>query len=277
VSALKRTEDLSKRQINARWGTFGLTPAHFPIVLLPGSTFPAVGMPLPTFDEAKVALISGFRSPKQHGNFPWRGVLWRFISAAIYMTLIVVSLHQFARRESMTPWDRRGFNALTILLSGLVSLSLGSFLGLLGSVLRWRLLARATTTPRDADLILGMHTPAGAFKLTCHHLGSKGKWSRTTVIVLVYLIVNIAGRLSVAAFGLTYDFNENVGIEYPAKVTDFGSPNWVYGNASFRNMRRYAALEMSMRMRADSGYDGRTNERVRTAWILACAHYRLRF
>ncbi|KAK3349081.1 hypothetical protein B0T25DRAFT_569733 [Lasiosphaeria hispida] len=177
-------------------------------------------------------------APNQHGKFPWRGVTWRFATAALTSIQIMVLLFSFARRESLTTWERRAFNAFIILFSGLLSLTLGSLLGLLGSVLRWRLLARARTTPHDVDMILGMANPTGAFKLVWYHSLGPGKWSGTTGIVLLYLTVNIIGRLSVAAFGLTYDLNENAGVEYPPKVTDFGSSNWINGNDSVRNMRR---------------------------------------
>lgn len=197
--------------------------------------------------EANDALLpTGVSPPSQEGNFPWRGMLWRFASANLHGIQIMLFLYLFAGKENLTPWERRAFNTLTILLSGLVSLSLGSLLGLLGSILRWRLLARASTTPRSVDLLLGMHTPTGAFKLICHHLGPNGKRSRTTAIVAVYLITNVLGRLSVATFGLTYDLNENVGVEYPAKVTDFGSGSWVHGNETVRNMRMYLAPETSL-------------------------------
>ncbi|KAK0711757.1 hypothetical protein B0H67DRAFT_491133 [Lasiosphaeris hirsuta] len=139
----------------------------------------------------------------------------------------MVILHAFSGRESLGTWDRRLFNALTILSSSLVSLSLGSLLGLLGAVLRWPLLARRSHTPRDVDLILGMPNPTGSLKLIVHACGRNGKWSVTTVIVLAYLVVNIIGRLSVAIFGLTYDLNEKAGVEYPVTLPDFGTRGWM--------------------------------------------------
>jgi hypothetical protein len=153
--------------------------------------------------------------------------LWRSAAAVLFSVLITVVLYSFASRDSLTTWERRAFNTLTILFSSLVSLSLGSLLGLLGAALRWRLLARNTSTPRDVDLILGIHNPTGALKLIHHHVVSQGKCSTTTLIVTLYLLVNIVGRLSVAAFGLTYNLDENVGVEYPIAVTDFSGFPWM--------------------------------------------------
>ncbi|KAK0707873.1 hypothetical protein B0H67DRAFT_648009 [Lasiosphaeris hirsuta] len=197
-----------------------------------------LGTHQPTPSGLKRLSASLRAAPGQHGKFPWRGVTWRFATAALTSIQIMALLYSFARRESLTTWERRAFNAFIILFSGLLSLTLGSLLGLLGSVLRWRILARVRTTPHDVDLILGMANPTGAFKVVWHHAVGRGKWSATSGIVLGYLVVNIIGRLSVAAFGLTYDLNENAGVEYPPKVTDFGSSNWVNGNDSVRNMRR---------------------------------------
>jgi hypothetical protein len=74
-------------------------------------------------------------------------------------------------------------------------------------------------TPRDVDLVLGMPNPTGSLKLVLHHCGQSGKWSKTTTIVLVYLVVNIAGRLSVAIFGLT-QLPVGVGTEPTTPLTD---------------------------------------------------------
>ncbi|KAK4455267.1 hypothetical protein QBC34DRAFT_460104 [Podospora aff. communis PSN243] len=168
------------------------------------------------------------RSPKNiGGGFPWRSVSWRFVCSALFSILIMVVIHSYAERDSLGPWDRRIFTTLTLLLSALVSLSLGSLLGLLGAVIRWPLLAKHSHTPRDVDLVLGMPNPTGSLKLVMHHCGWSKKWSTTTTIVLVYLVVNIIGRLSVAIFDLTYDLNDNAGIEYPVMYTDFGGPEWM--------------------------------------------------
>lgn len=55
----------------------------------------------------------------------------------------------------------------------------------------------------------------------------KRKWCVTTVTVLVYLLANIIGRLSVAAFGLTFDLNEEQRIEYPTSITNWNTKDWV--------------------------------------------------
>jgi hypothetical protein len=66
----------------------------------------------------------------------------------------------------------------------------------------------------------------GAFRLIWKHTVCHRKWDITTTVVLVYLLVSIVGRLSVAAFGLTYDLNEQPGLEYPIKITDWHTSEW---------------------------------------------------
>ncbi|EMD96751.1 hypothetical protein COCC4DRAFT_62250 [Bipolaris maydis ATCC 48331] len=142
------------------------------------------------------------------------------------ITMIAV-LHCFSLKGVLSRWEKRWFSALAILLSSMVSLSTGSLLGLLGSMIRWPLLARKLYTPVDADLILGIPNPTGAVKLIWIHTVQKQRWCVTTVIVMIYLLANITGRLSVAAFGLTFDLNKEPRIEYPIKIANWGTDDCV--------------------------------------------------
>lgn len=154
--------------------------------------------------------------------------MWRFACALLFSVLIIAVLHSYSGGVRLGPWDRRVFNTATILFSSLVSLSLGSLLGLLGSMIRWPLLAMKYNTPRDVDLLLGMPSLTGSLKLILHHSWNGQQWSRTTWIVLLYLLINLVGRLSVAVFGLTYDLNKEAGVEYPVMVNSFETNQWLY-------------------------------------------------
>ncbi|KAK5663331.1 hypothetical protein OQA88_3759 [Cercophora sp. LCS_1] len=72
-----------------------------------------------------------------------------------------------------------------------------------------------------------LSNPSGSIKLVAHHCGKNGRWSTTTLIVLLYLVINLIGRLGVAAFGLTYDINDNVEVEYPVKLPNFGDDKFL--------------------------------------------------
>jgi hypothetical protein len=200
---------------------------------------PLKGRLLMRADSVHVRAPAPSTASARHGRFPWRGISWRFGCSLLFSILIMVVLYSYAGRESLGTWDRRLFNMLTILFSSLVSLSMGSLLGLLGAVLRWPLLARRAHAPRDADLILGMPNPTGSLKLIVHHCGRSGTWSVTTWTVLAYLLVNIIGRLSVATFGLTYDLNENAKVDYPVMLHDFGIRDWMQLDTSDLNLGKY--------------------------------------
>jgi len=67
-----------------------------------------------------------------------------------------------------------------------------------------------------------MSEPIGAVHLAWRH-SKERRWTKVTAVVLAYLLLSMAGRLSVAVFGLTFDLTEVTGIEYPVTVA-----NWNY-------------------------------------------------
>ncbi|KAH7558279.1 hypothetical protein J3E72DRAFT_370553 [Bipolaris maydis] len=52
---------------------------------------------------------------------------------------------------------------------------------------------------------------------------------------MIYLLANITGRLSVAAFGLTFDLNKEPRIEYPIKIANWGTDDWFDDSALSRD------------------------------------------
>ena len=60
-----------------------------------------------------------------------------------------IGLRVFSWMGKLSHMEQRGFNSITILLGALASLGLGSMLGHLGSMLRWRLLARKKYKMQD--------------------------------------------------------------------------------------------------------------------------------
>jgi len=73
----------------------------------------------------------------------------RFLATCLAVILLVACLSAFSRLGPLDKWQQRGFNALAILFTGIMSLGLGSLLGYLGSMLRWPLLASATYKTKD--------------------------------------------------------------------------------------------------------------------------------
>ncbi|EMR69802.1 hypothetical protein UCREL1_3176 [Eutypa lata UCREL1] len=124
---------------------------------------------------------------------------------------IVGILYAFERKGSLDSWEKRGFNTLAILVPSLMSLSLGSLLGLLGAMV---------------ELILDMPKPTGSLQLIWHHATNNRHWTTTTSVVALYLLANITSRLSVSSFGLTFELNDVADIDYPIMVTDWGTEDF---------------------------------------------------
>ena len=85
-----------------------------------------------------------------------------------------------------------------------------------------------------------MGSPTGALKVV-YNQGWPWKWTKTTVIVALYLITNVAGRLSVAIFGLTFSLNDESVINYAVRVTDWNtskggdSLGWIMPPENYRD------------------------------------------
>ncbi|PUU83781.1 hypothetical protein B9Z19DRAFT_1060706 [Tuber borchii] len=97
--------------------------------------------------------LKKFSSDNQsHRNLVVLG--WRFLFTFFSIFLLAICLWQFSKSQSLSKWEQRSFNMLSILFSGSASLGLGSLLGYLGSMFRWPLLARTMHQMQDVDSIL---------------------------------------------------------------------------------------------------------------------------
>lgn len=82
----------------------------------------------------------------------WRNILalsWRCLTTVLSLSLLILGLRIFSQKGELSHKEQRGFNAITILLGAFASLGLGSILGHLGSMVRWRLLARKKYKMQD--------------------------------------------------------------------------------------------------------------------------------
>ncbi|PUU81916.1 hypothetical protein B9Z19DRAFT_888929, partial [Tuber borchii] len=164
----------------------------------------------------------------------WRNMTslsWRCLTTALSLSLLILGLRIFSRMGELSHKEQRGFNAITILLGSFASLGLGSVLGYLGSMLRWRLLARKKYKVQDIELLLAMSSPNGSAVLLFTHVG-EWRLSLTTFIVMLYLLVNISGKFSVAIFGLTYNLVDDLVEVSPTLITDWSSSVLLARNAT---------------------------------------------
>jgi len=85
-----------------------------------------------------------------------------------------------------------------------------------------------------------MQSPTGSVKLLFEHVLG-WRLSLTTLIVMLYLLVNITGRFSVATFGLTYNLVDELTEEYPARIT-----NWTSSVLLVKNATDFDLIEKSL-------------------------------
>jgi ABC-type multidrug transport system permease subunit len=103
----------------------------------------------PTIEAIPYPSTKGFNRQRHHGRLFWAEISWRIAGSLIFSIVLVAMLYTFSQRGNLSRWEKRWFNTLAILFSSLVSLSLGSLLGLLGNMLRWPLLAHKVHKPMD--------------------------------------------------------------------------------------------------------------------------------
>jgi hypothetical protein len=80
-------------------------------------------------------------------------VFRRFSATCLTIILLVICLYLYSKIENLNKWHQRGFNTLAILLTGTMSICIGSLLGYLGCMIRWPILARAAHKAREVCIL----------------------------------------------------------------------------------------------------------------------------
>lgn len=168
-----------------------------------------------------------------------RSLARRSLFALASVIPVILVLWGFQRIDDLGTWNRRLFNTLSISSIALMSLFLGSVTQLLGTMIRWPLLASRAWSPRDVDRILGISDPTISIQLICHDIWPRRQYSKATATAFVYLLATIGGSLGVAILGLTYDLNDVDGINYPVMLTDWGTTAWLNGRDLPRTWRKW--------------------------------------
>ncbi|KAM7205172.1 hypothetical protein V8F20_003309 [Naviculisporaceae sp. PSN 640] len=163
---------------------------------------------------------------------------WLFSLASVIPVCLV--LWGFQQFDDLGTWNRRAFNTLSLCAIALMSLFLGSVTQLLGTMIRWPLLASRPWPPRDVDRILGLADPTTSIKLIWNDVWTRRQYSKATATASVYLFATVGASLGVAVLGLTYDLNDVDGVVYPAMLTDWGTPAWLNGDRLDHTWRRFA-------------------------------------
>jgi hypothetical protein len=90
-------------------------------------------------------------SHKRHDQYQQNlgAIFHRFLATSLTMILLVTCLLTFSKIGGLDKWKQRAFSALAILLTGSMSLCIGSLLGYLGPMIRWLILAGARHRAED--------------------------------------------------------------------------------------------------------------------------------
>ena len=86
-----------------------------------------------------------------------------------------------------------------------------------------------------------MQSPTGSAKLLFVHF-REWRLSLTTFVVILYLLMNITGRFSVAIFGLTYNLVDDSVVDYPTLTT-----TWTPSVLLAKNATDFDLVEKSLR------------------------------
>ena len=125
---------------------------HFEALQIPDGTYSARELLIKGSKERQLKPFSSSDQSRRDFIHLVRGFLLTFFS----LVLLVICLWRFSKPQRLSKWEQRSFNALSILLSGIASLGLGSLLGYLGSMLRWPLLARRMYQMQDVWLLTSL-------------------------------------------------------------------------------------------------------------------------
>lgn len=125
---------------------------HFEAPQIPDDTYSARELLIKGSKERQLKPFSSSDQSRRDFIHLVRGFLLTFFS----LVLLVICLWQFSKPQRLSKWEQRSFNALSILLSGIASLGLGSLLEYLGSMLRWPLLARRMYQMQDVWLLTSL-------------------------------------------------------------------------------------------------------------------------
>ncbi|KAF8456816.1 hypothetical protein BDZ91DRAFT_800914 [Kalaharituber pfeilii] len=140
----------------------------------------------------------------------WPIILFNFLCEILF----AYTLKRYGVKRVLNTVERRVFNALVIFLAAAISTGIGFLIDQVGYMLRGGLLMKGFNTKQEIAYIW-QGTLGSYALLVWSHLRRKS-YNIATTLALLFLIVNVVGRLSVALFGFTYTLDFTDQIEVPA-------------------------------------------------------------
>lgn len=138
--------------------------------------------------------------------------LWRLATGEWLITAALCGVYAgilvlFARHLSLGPNDRSLFNALVTAVSFFLGVNLSASFRSYAKLLRWLLLSECYRPLSEFDLILSCESILNVLKLTLKARNTRFKFlpSRTQVLCVIWLLMNLSMPLCVGLIGLTYN------------------------------------------------------------------------
>ncbi|KAF8423525.1 hypothetical protein EV426DRAFT_601855 [Tirmania nivea] len=137
---------------------------------------------------------------------------------------ICLCLWGFSKIEDLTRWEKRAFNALSLLLSGALGFGIGFLLNQIGLLARGTLLQSQSHSVKEIGYIM-MGTLSSYALLFTHQVRTQRCFaSPTTWILFLFLLFSVFGRFGVAFLGFAFTLEDT-----PLYTPALFRPNWANG------------------------------------------------
>ncbi|KAH8602240.1 hypothetical protein B0O99DRAFT_680379 [Bisporella sp. PMI_857] len=149
------------------------------------------------------ALRHEFDPNKQFSVLFLRG-LRRFFLSVVLMSLLVITIWQFARRQVISKKWKRWFNAINLGLSMALGMSVQKGFKGMAVDIRWWILSRRKRSLSEVDMVLRSESLTVVARLLFSCLRTPFKRFKMILLCTFWLLVNVGSQIGIAVMGLNY-------------------------------------------------------------------------
>lgn len=165
------------------------------------------------YDPLKAGLQSQLarKHSKKHQLFHLLGkVALRLASTIILCAAMIGCFKYFETVKVLTNTEKNVFNMLSTGIYLTMGLNMAGAFKQMATMLRWKLLARKAHNLKEIDMILGLNSLVKVYKLGIEALGFRKPL--TFFLCMLWIVVNLVARVSIALTGLTYSYDSAGGV-----------------------------------------------------------------
>ena len=198
----------------------------------PPSPFPAAasapppkspGFVFSTHDEypPQPPLPSPGRTTPKYGKLNFKKIILHTFPLVVVNLILegvfVYILKIYSAKKILLEQDRRFFNAASLFLAAALSMGIGYLLNQIGFMLRGSLVGKSSNTKEEIGHIWRGSVGSYSLLIWCH-VWKRKTWTLVTMVAALFIVGNLAGRLSVGFIGLTYAVDDGEIVSVPALV-----------------------------------------------------------